>query len=371
MFIQKSEHNDNSLTVEFSDQSTATFSVFWLRDHSSEATSLNPSTLQRDYPTFASDAVPGIKHQQTINDGTQLQVHWLADDVISEYDADFLYRLAIKPASEPVYTLWGSELTDNTPNFDFDTIVQSDESFLPVLEGIEEYGIATFSNMPTDMKSTQALLERVGYVRNTVFGDVWDFSNNEKHADSAYTSIGIGLHTDGTYAIDPPGLQLLHCLAFDGEGGFNIFVDGFKIAQTIKDKDPAAFEILGRVKVPAHYMEPGIQLRAEHEVVTVNSQGHFDQICFNNFDRSPMLLNASEQESFYHAYGMFQRMANDPAFQIKVQLRPGQAVWFDNWRTLHARSAFSGFRHMAGGYSNKEDFRSKLLTLRGQSPWKT
>jgi len=369
MLIHSSQHIENDISIQFSDKNTALFSLFWLRDHSTDAISLNASTLQRDFDTFASNSAPEIKCQRVTRDGAQLQIHWSADDVVSEFDTQFLYQIAVDPVSKPSYKLWANELNDKVPDFDFRQIIQSDNDLLPMLECIEEYGIVTFNHLPTDMTGTRKLLEQVSYIRNTVFDDVWDFSNNEAHADSAYTSVGIGLHTDGTYSIDPPGLQLLHCLNFEGEGGFNQFADGFKIAQTIKDEDPDAYRILTKVKVPAHYMEQGIQLRAKHEVITENNQGHFKQICFNNFDRSPMLLGPSEQAAFYHAYGLFQKLANDPAFQITMQLRPGRAVWFDNWRTLHARSAFNGFRHMAGGYNNKEDFISKLLTLRGLSPW--
>ncbi len=277
--------------------------------------------------------------------------------------------MAFNPSHEPAYQLWAKDLQDNVPDFDFNEVTKSDASFLPVLDAIETFGVVTFFGMPNDMQATKKLLEQVGYIRETVFGGLWDFSNNEAHSDSAYTSVGIGLHTDGTYTIDPPGLQLLQCLAFDGEGAFNLFADGFKIAQTIKAEDPEGYQVLQQIKVPAHYLEPGIQLRAEHAVVRENSQGQFEQICFNNYDRSPFMLTAKEQQAFYRAYGRFQQLINDPDNQIRFQLQPGKAVWFDNWRVLHARTAFSGFRHLAGGYTNREDYISKLLTLRGQTPW--
>lgn len=369
MLIHSCECIADQIAITFSDQNTRQFSLFWLRDHSTDTVSINPSTLQRDLATFTLPASPDIKHQQIINDGAKLQLHWLVDDVVSEFDADFLYRMAFNASQKPAYQLWDKNLQDKAPEFDFNEVTKSAADFLPVLDAMEKYGLVTFSEMPTDMQATQKLLEQVSYIRETVFGGLWDFSNNEAHSDSAYTSVGIGLHTDGTYTIDPPGLQLLHCLAFDGEGGFNQFADGFKIAQTIKEEDPEAYQLLTRIKVPAHYIEPGIQLRAEHEVINEDSNGHLEQICFNNFDRSPFMLSVAEQKAFYRAYGRFHQLINDSEFQISLQLKPGRAVWFDNWRTLHARSAFTGFRHLAGGYTNREDYISKKLTLRAQTPW--
>jgi trimethyllysine dioxygenase len=369
MLIHSYSSTADSILIEFSDKKEMHFSLFWLRDHSTDNTSLNLTTLQRDVETFSLPASPELKQLQTIDNGTKLHLHWLVDNVVSEFDTDFLYRMAFNPVKEPAYQLWGGELQGKVPEFDYFEVTKSEESFLPVLTAIEKYGLVTFSSMPSDMKATKKLLEHVGYIRETVFGGLWDFSNNEAHSDSAYTSTGIGLHTDGTYTIDPPGLQFLHCLAFDGEGGFNQFADGFKIAQTIKDEEPEAYELLTKIKVPAHYIEPGIQLKAQHEVVREDNNGHFEQICFNNFDRSPFLLSVNEQQAFYRAYGKFQQLINDPEFQITFQLKPGRAVWFDNWRVLHARSAFSGFRHLAGGYTNREDYISKKLTLTGQTPW--
>jgi trimethyllysine dioxygenase len=39
-------------------------------------------------------------------------------------------------------------------------------------------------------------------------------------------------------------------------------------------------------------------------------------------------------------------------------------VLFDNWRLLHARDAYSGYRRLAGAYLNKEDVESRLRVLR-------
>ena len=61
-------------------------------------------------------------------------------------------------------------------------------------------------------------MRRVGYVRETIFGGFWDFQADLSKADTAYTNLELLPHTDGTYSHDAPGLQLLHCLAFDGDG---------------------------------------------------------------------------------------------------------------------------------------------------------
>jgi trimethyllysine dioxygenase len=48
--------------------------------------------------------------------------------------------------------------------------------------------------------------------------------------------------------------------------------------------------------------------------------------------------------------------------QWRQVLRPGDALLFDNWRTLHGRCAYAGKRTMCGAYLNHEDFESRLRT---------
>jgi trimethyllysine dioxygenase len=131
------------------------------------------------------------------------------------------------------------------------------------------------------------------------------FQNDMAYEDTAYTNFGIGLHTDGTYSFDPPGLQLLHCIGFD---------------------------TLTCVKVLGVYIEERVYLRAEHPVVRLHDNDIIKQICFSNFDRAPFQLSVRDETAFYHAHGMCYQLVNDPAMQITIQMRPGNAVWFDNWR---------------------------------------
>jgi trimethyllysine dioxygenase len=193
---------------------------------------------------------------------------------------------------------------------------------------------------------------------------MWDFSANLAFKDTAYTSAAIGPHTDGTYSNDSPGFQMFHCLKFDGTGGESTLVDGFKVAEHIRRTDPAAFEVLSAVKVPAHYLGDGVHLRAEHPVIGLDRNGDFAQIAYNNYDRAPFRLRAPRQQLFYAALKRFNQLINDPAYEITMRLAPGTALLFDNWRTLHGRRAFQGYRWLCGAYLNKEDVDSKLRVLR-------
>ena len=74
-------------------------------------------------------------------------------------------------------------------------------------------------------------------------------------------------------------------------------------------------------------------------------------------------LPAPRMAAFYRALKLFNRLINDPANEITMRLAPGTALLFDNWRTLHGRRAYQGYRRLCGAYLNKEDFDSKLRVL--------
>jgi len=45
-------------------------------------------------------------------------------------------------------------------------------------------------------------------------------------------------------------------------------------------------------------------------------------------------------------------------------LLPGSVLVFDNWRLLHAREAYVGYRRLAGAYLNREDVDSRCACFR-------
>ena len=81
------------------------------------------------------------------------------------------------------------------------------------------------------MSSVEKIANKIGYVRESIFGGLWSFESNNDMADSAYTQDELRPHTDSTYSNDAPGLQLLLCCHYEATGGESIMVDGFKIAE--------------------------------------------------------------------------------------------------------------------------------------------
>jgi trimethyllysine dioxygenase len=362
---------DGEVEVAWVNQAcTGRFAPLWLRDHCHSKESLHPDTLQRQVDTFTIPADIAPAQLEIGEGGRTLRIVWQHDGSASVLPAEFLWNIAQDDGRTraPPLRLWDrASMSGNFPTMDHEEIMSGEEGLLRWLSLTEEYGFALASGVPPTIEATKTLVNKIGYVRETIFGGMWDFTANLAFKDTAYTSAAIGPHTDGTYSLDSPGYQLFHCLKFDGSGGESTLVDGFKVADQIRRLDPAAFEILASVKVPAQYLGDGVHLRAEHPVIGLDDHGDLAQIAYNNYDRAPFRLEPRRMQTFYRALKLFNELINDPANEITMRLAPGTALLFDNWRTLHGRRAYQGHRWLCGAYLNKEDFDSKLRVLRGKS----
>jgi trimethyllysine dioxygenase len=361
---------DNEVEVTWvNEYAPGRFSAMWLRDHCHSKESLHPETLQRQVDTFAIPADITPAKLEISDGGRTLRIIWKHDGSSSVLPAAFLWNIAQENGRDRAAQrrLWDrAVIGDDFPTVSHAEIMAGDEGLLRWLSMVEKYGFALASGVPPSLEDTKELVTRIGYVRETIFGGMWDFTANLAFKDTAYTSDAIGPHTDGTYSIDSPGYQLFHCLKFDGSGGESTLVDGFKVADQIRRSDPMAFEVLSTVKVPAQYLGDGVHLRAEHTVIGLDHNDDFAQIAYNNYDRAPFRLATPRMNAFYRALKLFNQLINDPANEITMRLAPGTALLFDNWRTLHGRRSYQGFRRLCGAYLNKEDFESKLRVLRAR-----
>lgn len=46
-----------------------------------------------------------------------------------------------------------------------------------------------------------------------------------------------------------------------------------------------------------------------------------------------------------------------------IKFSAGEVIFIDNWRVMHGRTAYSGLRHMGGGYVSRTDWRSRAAVL--------
>ncbi len=365
--IRAVEPGEAGLEVVWDTGEQASYPWLWLRDHATDAQSYDPRSGQRELYTAGLD--PDIRGlaARLGTDGHSVEIDWPDGPQSVAYDAGFLWRFRA-PASAAVAPdrrqPWDQAMIAEAPvELPYTEVVADEAGLHRLLHTLEAWGLAVLTETPTKLDSVADLASKIGYVRETIFGGLWEFEANEARADSAYTPKNLRPHTDATYSHDAPGLQILLCLDYQAEGGDSLLVDGLEIGRRLAAERPADYATLGRIPIPGRYLGDGAHLLAERPVFRHDRDGRILQVSFNNYDRAPFRLPEPEMTVLYQAITAFDQPANDPALQWHRGLRPGDLLIFDNWRVLHARAAFSGKRRMAGCYLNREDFESRLRLL--------
>jgi trimethyllysine dioxygenase len=347
----------------------ATLPLIWLRDNC--PASQHPDTRQRLVDTFAIAADIGARAVAVDARGQRLEIEWADGGEVSRFDAGFLSALRFNPDVLPV-TRWTwnrDEIAGRVPSIPHAAFMSDETAVKQYLEQVERVGFSFVEGVPATPEATQAVAARIAYTRQTIFGGYWDFTANMEHKDTAYTSMRIGPHTDGTYSLDAPGYQMFHCLAVDCTGGENVLIDAFRIAEIMRRDAPADFKLLTELAIPGQYIDDsrGIHLMARRPLFRLDDSGALVQVSYNNYDRAPFTLPPARHRALYRALARFDALCSDPALQHRRRLLPGSVLLFDNWRVLHARDAYTGYRRLAGVYLNKEDVESRLRSLRART----
>ena len=359
--------NCSARTIEVCWQSGggASFPFFWLRDHATDAVSYDSRSQQRELFTAALD--PDIRpiDAWVTQGGSCIDVQWPDLEGTVRYSASFLERFATPRNSLASWKRAPWDATSVAPNdcfLEWQDFVHAG-GLKPLMARLTEFGFAVMRNCPTNFDTISRIANTIGYVRQTIFGGMWEFEADEDMADSAYTPKELRPHTDGTYSHDAPGLQILMCCEYDAQGGESILVDGLRVAQLLSEQSPASFELLKQIPVMGRYAGDGVELVAQRPVFRTDHQGNILQVSFNNYDRAPFRLEDQLMEGFYRAITDFDRLANTSSLQWRHILKPGELLIFDNWRVMHGRGAFTGKRKMSGCYLNHEDMESCCTKL--------
>jgi trimethyllysine dioxygenase len=356
--------------VSWSDgRPSATLPLMWLRDNC--PASQHPDTKQRLVDTFGIAADISARTITVEDQGQVLTVEWAEDGHISRFNAGFLSALRFNPDVLPV-TRWTwnrDEIAAHMPSVACTAFMRDESVVKEFLEQVARVGFSFVEGVPGTPEATRGVAARIAYTRQTIFGGYWDFTANLEHKDTAYTSMAIGPHTDGTYSLDAPGYQMFHCLAADCTGGENVLIDGFRIAEIMQRDAPADFKLLTEVAIPGQYIDEGrgVHLMARRPLFRLDDSGRLVQVSYNNYDRAPLALPPARHRALYRALATFNALCSEASLQHRRRLLPGSVLLFDNWRVLHARDAYTGYRRLAGVYLNKEDVESRLRFLRARA----
>ena len=360
--VQNLHHRADSLDVVWSDGESRRFAAVWLRDNI-------PSGRHREagQRTFDITELPTVE----IHDARLVEnsVRVKFGDIEDTFTGDWLRHFDFGPAKAgvtPPPVLWDGSLQDVIAFTDYTTVREDPAARLAWLEEIRDRGFGLLGGTPAQPETIQEVVGLFGHVRETNYGRLFDVVVTPNPANLANTSVHIGMHTDNPYRDPVPGLQLLHCIVNDSDGGASLLCDGFRIAEQLRHDDPGAFQLLTSHPVRFRYVEDGrADIQSYRPLIELDMSGRVSGIRYNSRSAAAFDMPTDVIADFYEAYRLLGRRLNDPAARIKFRLEPGQLMIFDNQRVLHGRSVYQvGHRHLQGCYADKDALHSAIRVLR-------
>jgi gamma-butyrobetaine dioxygenase len=365
--IATASRRGDDVKVRWSDGRDSPYDTLWLRDNCPCTACVNPVTREQ---VFEITAVPEDLAPARIDASpTRLTVHW-ADGHVSPFEAGFLRAHAYDDASRAerrrVKRPWRAERLAAIPTFTYSDVTGSDRGLLAWLSALEAEGLTKMVGVPTEPGTVGRIANLISFMRETNFGIIFDVMTKPEADSNAYTSLQLPFHTDLPTRELQPGVQFLHCLVNDASGGESQFVDGFAVAEALREEDPALFDILATTPVAFRNKARRSDYRCRAPVIGLDTEGQVSEVRVANFLRAPFDLAPAQMRPFYRAYRRFSQLTTDPRFLVQTRLDAGEMWTFDNRRVLHARAAFdptSGSRHFQGCYLDRDELTSRIRVL--------
>ncbi|UMM17843.1 hypothetical protein L5515_014196 [Caenorhabditis briggsae] len=385
---------DRIVNVKWSDGKTGEFPLIWLRDTSPDAATytISPAMTARNLTMLEFDVEQKARKLWIDGDGDSLKIEW-DSGVLSTFPSEWLQMRnpsdqEARKRRRKVYLFpeetWGKEeIEKKLKRFSHEEFMKNDRVVHDFLEAVCIDGIAVLKGAPQGARGAiEAIGDRIGMIKRTHFGIVFEVSTKADASNMAYASNGgLPFHTDFPSLSHPPQLQMLHMLQSAEEGGNSLFVDGFHVAEQLRVENPEVFRILTTHSM--EYIEEGYDIHeingkefrfdydmcARHKVIRLNDEGKVNKIQFGNAMRSWFYdCEPSQVQNVYRAMKTFTDHCYQPRNVLKFRLEDGDTVLWANQRLLHTRDGFKNApgksRTLTGCYFDWDIVKSRVRHLR-------
>jgi gamma-butyrobetaine dioxygenase len=309
-----------------------------------------------------------------------LRIVWQPDEQETRYHSGWLKHIAegqhYPHSWLPKPQVWTADSLPSPPRRAAAPILDDDNALADMLNDLLCYGVCVVEQAPTEAGFLNQLASRIGPVRDSNFGALWDvkadveLAGDAKTNTTANTGFRLGPHTDLPTREVPPGFQFLHCLVNEADGGESTLTDGAALVQALKASQPEDYEILSTRRWIFFNRGPGIDHRFSAPIIDTLGREDIPTIRAFYPVRAFPDMPDNEVASAYAALRRFHQLADDARFELTFRLGPGDIMCFDNRRILHGRKAFSGSgkRHLQGIYIDRDEIQSTARAVnRGQA----
>ena len=252
------------------------------------------------------------------------------------------------------------------PTFDGPAVLTDDEALLEWLVALRGFGVSRLRDVPPLPDVVGEVAARVGIVRETNFGVLWDVRSEADPITNANTPLALPPHVELATREYQPGLQFLHCIENSAAGGRGVYVDGFRVAEILRDEHPEDYAVLTSVPWQWANRSKVSDYRWASTPIVVDQSGRVTEVRIGNWLRAPLAAPFELVEAAYVAYRRLFDLTyrDDPA--VSVSFTAGDLVAFDNRRILHGREAYAagnGSRWLRGCYSERDELSSRIRIL--------
>ncbi|MEM7345340.1 MAG: TauD/TfdA family dioxygenase [Chloroflexota bacterium] len=360
-------YNQNSLQIEWGDGHKSTFHYVWLRDNAPDNRHANGQKL------IDTLSIPLDITAKSVIFTDTLKIEWANDGAVSQFDLAWLrahaYEKSEVDGRRQRSPLWmAADLAENLPEFAYPQLIADKTHLRDMLAAVRDHGFAILHEVPTVSETLLKAVDLFGYVRETNYGNYFDVKVTSNPTNLAFTGLTLGGHTDNPYRQPMPTLQLLHCLENRVDGGDSTLVDGFRVAEALRQENPAYFELLATAPITFRFQSDDADLAHETTIIETGPWGDVVAIRFNNRSQQAFYMSPDVMEEFYAAYQRFGQMLEDDRYKLTFKMDSGDLMLFDNQRVLHGRIGYtsSGNRHLQGCYADRDSLLSKLAVLERQ-----
>ena len=341
-----------------------TLPPMWLRERSTHPTQLDTTSGQRLFDPHLLGADLGVA-DAVIDNAGDLIVRF-SDGHCDRFNEAALAEFIDLPDGLPRPAPWSAATTANLPAHRWTDVANDDTAMFKALADFLRIGAIVITGAPTTEGTVATVAEHFGFVRETNFGRIFDVRSVPNPNDLAYTSGALGPHTDNPYRNPVPGIQLLHCLVNETDGGDSTLVDSLAVVERLRSENPEWFDVLATTPVQFRFRDATTDLRSMRTVIERDAAGLVTGLNFSpRLDHLP-LLTIEQTHVYQSARHRLAELLRDPSFELRLRLQPGDVEMFANDRVLHGRSAYDpnqGKRHLQGCYIDADGPRSRYRVL--------
>lgn len=360
------------VNVRWADGREARYHPMWLRDNCACEHCIDANSHERvnSILLIPDDVQP---ESVAVSELGGLEVVWSAPVghcAASHYHPGWLrafdYSNGVRPVEAWAIETWGQELEQNLPIFTADGVFNDEDARYNFLTSIRRLGIAIVTDMPKDYEAFERISAQVGLLRDMNWGKIFEIIAKPEGEYIANRGFALDAHTDAATREYIPGIQIFQCVENTATGGESFWVDGFRMAEIMRNNHSAEFERLSSVPWEQASRSKGTHYRWNAPVFDLDQAGRIIAVRDTTWLREPLCADFETVPKLFKAYRTYASLKAARKNQVERKLVEGDVAFVDNRRVMHGRRAFdpaSGLRHIRTCYGEREELLSSIRMI--------